>query len=444
MNNMTQGNIRRHLLTFAIPLLIGDIFQQLYNTVDSIIVGQFVGEAAFAAVGIAHPVVNVVLFLVVGLCVGASVLMSQMYGAGDIKSFKREVSTAFILGAGGAVVIGAAAILFLPQLLAAIETPLELMQDTRIYLTTIFAGLIFTFLYNIYSAAFRAIGRARVSLFFLIFSSVVNVLLDLLFVAVLPWGVFGAALATVLAQALSVALCVVYSQKKVPELHITREELVVDRALIGRTFQCSWISALQQASLHIGILLIQRAVNPLGTSAIAAFAAVSRLDAFVLLGNFSLSNAMTTFIAQNMGAKEYDRIRVGFRTGRIMLVLYCVCACLFVTIFKAPLVGMFVEDGSARVIELGVAYYSVMAPGYLLAALGDSCQGYFRGMGRFDETLLVTVMQIVIRVIMTYLLVPYFQVKAVAIAMCTGWSSLVLISGIWQILHMRSLEKNLV
>lgn len=441
MNNMTQGNIRKHLLRFALPLLIGDIFQQLYNTVDSIIVGQFVGEEAFAAVGIGHPVVNVVLFLIIGICVGASVLMSQMYGSGDIEGFKREVSTSFILGGIGAVVLGTLAIVFLDPLLAAIQTPTELLWDTKVYLITIFAGLIFTFLYNIYSAAFRAVGNAKASLFFLIFSSVVNVILDLIFVAIFDMGVFGAALATVLAQAVSVALCVAYSRKKIPELHLSRKEMILDKTLVGRTFSCSWISALQQASLHIGILLIQRAVNPLGTSAIAAFAAVSRLDAFVLLGNFSLSNAMTTFIAQNMGAKEYDRIREGFHTGRVMLLMYCIFACVFVTLFKTPLVSMFVEDGSRQVIELGVAYYSVMAPGYLLAALGDSCQGYFRGMGRFDETLLVTVLQISIRVVLTYLLVGTFQVQAVAIAMVSGWSSLVIISGIWQIVHMRRLGK---
>ena len=439
--NMTQGNIRKHLLRFAVPLLVGDIFQQLYNTVDSIIVGRVVGEEAFAAVGVAHPVVNVILFLIVGICVGASVLMSQMYGSGDREGFRREVSTAFLLGAVGAVGIGLAAILFVNPLLRLIQTPENLMADTRIYLLTIFTGLIFTFLYNIYSAAFRAIGNAKASLFFLIFSSVVNVFLDLVFVALFDLGVFGAALATVLSQALSVVLCVAYSRMRVPELHLTRKELVLDRSLVKRTFSCSWISALQQASLHIGILLIQRAVNPLGTAAIAAYAAVSRLDAFVLLGNFSISNAMTTFIAQNMGAGEYDRIRQGFRTGRGMLLLYCSCACVFVTLFRSQLVGLFVEDGSRTVIELGVAYYQVMAPGFLLAALGDSCQGYFRGMGRFDETLLVTVLQITIRVVLSYLLVGRFCVQAVAIAMCTGWSSLVILSGIWQALHMRRLGK---
>lgn len=436
---MTEGGVRGHLLRFALPLLLGDIFQQMYHTVDSIIVGRFIGEDAFAAVGVAYPVVNVILFLVVGLCVGASVLMSQLYGAGDTKGFQREVSTSFLLGAAGAVLIGITAVIFLDPLLAAIQTPEVLLADTRRYLLTIFAGLIFTFFYNIYSAAFRAIGNAKASLFFLIFSSVVNVILDIFLVAVVPLGVFGAALATVLAQALSVLLCILYSRKQAPILYLRRKDWVFDRKMAGRTFQCSWISALQQASLHIGILLIQRAVNPLGTQAIAAFTAVSRLDAFVLLGNFSISNAMTTFIAQNLGAKEYGRIRKGLTTGRIMLVIYCACAGIFVTLFKEGLIGLFVEDVNPRIVELGSAYYQVMAPGFLLAAFGDSCQGYFRGMGRFDETLLVTVLQITIRVVLTYALVDVFQIQAVAIAMCTGWGSLVILSGIWQKKHLEKL-----
>lgn len=440
-NNMTKGSIRGHLLRFAFPLLIGDIFQQLYNTVDSIIVGQFVGEEAFAAVGIAHPVVNVVLYLIVGICVGASVLMSQMYGSGDEDGFRREVSTAFILGGIGAIVIGALAAIFVNPLLSAIETPAELMAETRTYLLVIFAGLIFTFLYNIYSAAFRAIGNAKASLSFLIFSSIANVFLDLLFVVVFKMGVVGAAVATVIAQAMSVVLCVIYSRKKIPILSLKISEMRIDKSLVVRTFQCSWGAAIQQASLHIGVLLLQRAINTQGTSAIAAYAAVSRLDAFVLLGNFSISNAMTTFIAQNMGAGEYDRIRKGFHMGRVMLLIYCACACLFVTIFKEGLISLFLEENSARVVELGVAYYYVMAPAYLLAALGDSCQGYFRGMSRFDETLIVTIMQIIIRVSLTYLLVGRFVVQAVAIATATGWATLVILSSIWQFMHMKNLEK---
>lgn len=428
--------MKGHLLRFALPLLLGDIFQQLYHTVDSIIVGRFIGENAFAAVGVAYPVVNVILFLIVGLCVGASVLMSQLYGAGDIREFRREVSTSFLLGAAGAVLIGITAVIFLNPLLRAIRTPEILLGDTRLYLLTIFGGLIFTFFYNIYSAAFRAVGNAKASLFFLIFSSVVNVGLDLLLVAVFPLGVFGAALATVLSQALSVFLCVLYSRKRIPVLYLGRRDLVFDRKMAARTFGCSWISALQQASLHIGILLIQRAVNPLGTQAVAAFTAVSRLDAFVLLGNFSLSNAMTTFIAQNLGAKEYERIRQGLSAGRAMLVIYCLCAGVFVALFKEGLIGLFVEDVSPGMVELGSAYYRVMAPGFLLAAFGDSCQGYFRGVGRFDETLLVTVLQITIRVILTYALVGTFRIQAVAIAMCSGWGSLVILSGIWQKRHL--------
>ncbi|MCI8514563.1 MAG: MATE family efflux transporter [Lachnospiraceae bacterium] len=442
MNDMTEGGIRGHLLRFALPLLVGDIFQQMYHAVDSILVGRLIGEDAFAAVGVAYPVVNVILFLIVGLCVGASVLMSQMYGAGDTEGFRREVSTSFFLGAVGAVLIGITTVIFLNPLLRAIQTPDVLMEDTRRYLLTIFGGLIFTFLYNIYSAAFRSVGNAKAGLFFLIFSSVANVVLDILFIAVFSLGVFGAALATVLSQALSVLLCALYSRRRVPVLHLRRSNLVFDKEMAVRTFRCSWISALQQASLHIGILLIQRAVNPLGTSAIAAFTAVSRLDAFVLLGNFSISNAMTTFIAQNLGAEKYGRIRKGFSAGRMMLVVYCAAAGVFVMIFKESLIGLFVKDISPKILEMGSAYYRVMAPGFLLAAFGDSCQGYFRGVGRFDETLLVTVLQITIRVILTYMLVEAFRIQAVAIAMCCGWSGLVVLSGIWQKRHLGRLLGN--
>ena len=420
--DMTTGNVTRHILRFALPLLVGNIFQQFYNAADSIIVGRFVGKQALAALGVAAPVMNIVLFTVIGLCTGASIFMATLWGEGDLDKCRREFSTCVLAGLAFTAAVSLAAILCIRPILWAMRTPAELIADATGYLRVIFGGLVCSFLYNVYTAALRAAGDSASPLYFLVLSSAINVLLDLLFVPVLGWGILGAAAATVLAQGLSAALCYLYTARWVPQLHLRRCDLVLDRALLRATVGYSQSAALQQTCFFVGKLLLQGAVNPLGTDAIAAFNAVSRIEGFVLAPGNSIATAVTTFIAQNRGAKRPERIFAGFRQGCRMAWGYGVLMAVSMYLLAAPFTALFVNAGETAVVSEGVRYLHAMSVFYLMPAMGDMMQGFFRGIGKLNVSLFGTIFQISVRVGLTYLLADSLGIVSVCIATGTGWA----------------------
>ncbi len=419
--DMTTGRVTGLILRFALPLLIGNIFQQFYNAADSIIVGRFVGKQALAALGVASPVMNIVIFTVIGLCTGASIFMATLWGEGDMNKFRREFSTCILAGLAFTVAVSVAAILVIRPILLAMRTPAELMDEAVAYLRVIFAGLVCTFLYNIYTAALRAAGDSASPLYFLVISSGINILLDLLFVPVFGWGVVGAAAATVLAQGFSALLCYLYTARRIPQLHLRRRDLVLDSRLLRTTVGYSQSAALQQTCFFIGKLLLQGAVNPMGTDVIAAFNAVSRIEGFVLAPGNSIATAITTFIAQNKGARRADRIFDGFRQGCRMAWGYDILMVVFMYLFAAPMTALFVDAGETAVVAEGVRYLHAMCPFYLLPAMGDVMQGFFRGIGKLNVSLFGTIFQISIRVALTYLLAGSLGLVSVSVATGTGW-----------------------
>lgn len=280
---MTSGPIAPQIIRYTMPLIVGNFCLLTYNATDSIIVGRFVGPHALAALGAAGPVMNIMLFLIVGICLGMSVLMGSYFGAGDMGTLKREISTSIIAGGVFTLVIVAGGLLFSRDILRLMHTPPEILDDGTRYLQIIFFGLLFTFVYNIYASTLRSMGNSNASLWFLVVSAVLNVLMDLWFVVGLKLGVAGAAWATVIAEAFSALFCIVYVYRRIPLLRFRRHEFVFDRQLFRSTVSYSSVAAMQQITLHIGKLLIQGAVNPLGVSAIAAFNAVSRIDDFVMI-----------------------------------------------------------------------------------------------------------------------------------------------------------------
>ena len=418
---MTTGKVRSQILRFALPLLIGNIFQQLYNTVDSIVVGRFVGKQALAALGVASPVMNIVLFTVIGLCTGASIYMATLWGEGDMEKCRREFSTCILAGLVFTAAVSLAAIFCIRPILNLLRTPAELIGQATAYLQVIFGGLVFSYLYNIYTAALRAAGDSASPLYFLVISSVINILLDLLFVPVFHWGAVGAAAATVLAQAISALLCYLYTAKQFPQLHLRRSDLVLDSRLLRTTIGYSQSAALQQTCFFIGKLLLQGAINPLGTDTIAAFNAVSRIEGFVLAPGNSIATAITTFIAQNKGARKPGRIFEGFGHGCKMAWGYDILMVIFMYLFASPMTALFVDAGETAVVAEGVRYLHAMCPFYLLPAMGDVMQGFFRGIGKLNVSLFGTIFQISIRVTLTYLLAGSLGLVSVSIATGTGW-----------------------
>lgn len=439
-HDMTKGNIATHLIRFSIPLILGNMFQLTYNAVDSIIIGKFLGTNSLAAVGAANPVMNVVIFFISGICLGTSILMSEYFGSGDENKFKREFSTAMLVGILFSLGLGVVCWAAVRPILQFTNVLPEIIGESASYLRVIFGGLIFTFLYNMYSSALRSMGDSRTPIYFLILSAVLNIGLDLFFVVGLHTGVEGAAFATVLSQGVSSVLCIVYSTCKVPMLHLKREEIVLDKNLLKDTLQYSWVTALQQTCIYFGKALVQGAVNPLGVNSIAAFNAVTRVDDFVINPEISIGNSMATFIAQNRGAGNQKRIRQGFRTGLAIEVGYWAIVFGIVLASKEWVMGLFVPAEDTQTIALGIIYLKSMAFFYILPALTNALQSTFRGLGYLKITLMASLIQIGVRVICSYILAPRYGIAAISISCFAGWVLMVL----YELVCMRYYKKHVV
>lgn len=319
---LTYGTISHQLISLSVPLLAGNILQQLYNTVDAVIVGRFVGDAAFGAVGVAGSVMNLFLFLISGGCDGVGTLLSRFYGVGDGKTFRRDFYLSGVFGAGVSVLLTGLGLLLLPLLLALLQTPDPVAGYASEYLKIIFGGFPAAFAYHLSSGVLRAVGNTRAALLFLALSMGVNLVLDLGLVAGLAMGVAGAALATVLAQGLAAALCMGYLRVCFPELMFHRADMVMDLSLLKQTARFSFVTALHMCNLYIGKLLVQGTVNSLGEDAIIAFTAAARIEGFANSFGDSGAAAVAVFTGQNAGAGQEGRVRDGFRQGQKLLLVF--------------------------------------------------------------------------------------------------------------------------
>ena len=425
--NMTEGSITKHLVDYSIPLILGNMFQLTYNAVDSIIAGRFIGKEALAAEGTASPVMNIVILGMSGICMGASVLMSEFYGAGQKEKLKREMSTTVIFGCYFSVIIAILGGIFSKSLLGALGVPDEILGKAASYLSVIFLGAPFTYFYNAVSAALKSVGDSKTPLKFLAFSSILNAVLDLIFIGGLGFGIVCSAVTTVAAEAASAVLCITYVYRKIPMLQLRRGEFTMDRQLLRQTLRYGSITALQQSCQPIGKLLIQGAVNPLGVDMIAAFNAVNRIDDYAFTPEQSISHGITTFVAQNRGAGRKERIRKGFRRGLMLEACYWVFICITITLFRRPLMGLFVTAGNEGIVALGSSYLGLMALFYVFPAFTNGIQGFFRGMGNMSVTLLGTFVQTSLRVVFVYLLTPGIGLMGVAYACAIGWSVMLLV-----------------
>lgn len=419
--NLTEGKITPILISFTIPLVLGNIFQMTYNAVDSIIVGRFVGKEALAAVGVCNPIMTMMLLFMNGLCIGAGILMGNQYGAGDYDTLHGQISTTLIAGvifAGTISILGA---VFSPQILKLLRIDPAILQITSQYLRIIMLGMIFTFIYNFYSAVFRALGDSKTPLLFLIVSSLINILGDLFFVIVLRLGSLGCALATVFSELLCSLACAIYVQKKIDFLRINRKWFVFDKSLLKRTVSYGWVSAMQQAVPPLGKIFMQSAVNTMGVSVIAAFAAASRIDDFCYTPEQNIAHAMTAFMAQNKGAGKTDRMKAGFREGMILEFIYGFLVLLIGFFGAEQLMGLFSTD--PEVVSEGVKYMHIIAFAYLLPAATNGIQGFFRGIGDLKVTLISSSVNVVVRCLLIYpfLKFVYSGIEAFPIVYVVGW-----------------------
>lgn len=427
MTDMTTGAPRNHLWKHALPLLLGNWMQLSYNAIDSIIAGRFIGREALAAEGIAGPVMNLVILAISGLCIGAGILMSEAFGAKDYKRLGKTLANMLMLGGLSCALIGVLGILLTPWILRCLSVPQSIMEITVSYLRITFLGAPFTFLYNALAAGLKSVGDAKTPLKFLAFSSILNAVLDLIFLGFLGYGILCSAATTVFAEAVCAALALIYMVKKAPQLIPGKGQWKPDRETQKKILTYGGPTALQQAIQPVCKVLIQGQVNDLGVSSIAAFNAVTRMDDFACIPEQSISSAISTYIAQNRGAKKTERIRPGFRAGIGLEIGYWVLIGTVTLLLRRSIVTMFVDgDGAAEVIELGSRYLGYMALFYLFPALTNGVQGFFRGMGKMYTTMLATFIQASIRTVCTFLLAPRYGITGIAFSCAIGWSAMLL------------------
>ena len=428
--SMTEGPITRLLVRFSLPLVLGDLFQLSYNMVDTIVVGRFAGSAGLAAVGTCDQLMTLLILAVSGICIGASVLMGNFFGAKDHTRLLSELKTTVSLGLLFALLLMAAGMPLAGALLRLMRVQPEAMADGLIYLRIILLGMPFMCLYNIYAAALRSVGDSDTPVRFLVVSCLINICLDLLLVAVFRLGVSGAAVATVLAQAISALLCIRFTNTHVPVLRFSWKTLRIDRFLAARTLSYGGLTALQQCAQPIGNIMIQSCVNTLGVTAAAAFSAVRKIEDIGLLPGRSISSGITAFTAQNEGARLHGRTREGFRKA-VGLEAGCgILVSLIVLLFRHPLMSLFTADQA--IVAAGVDYFRIIGFCYLLPCLTNGYQGYFRGIRRMGTTVLATLTQISIRVIVTFLTIPSLGLPGVGLACVAGWSAMLLWQVPWQ------------
>lgn len=425
--DLTTGKIMPILVNFTVPLVLGNLFQLTYNAVDSIIVGHFVGKEALAAVGICNPVSTLMILFLNGLCMGASILMGIQYGAKDYETLHRQISTTLLSGAVFSFFLTLVCVIFAVPILLLLQVDPSIMDMTVQYLRIIFLGLMFTFLYNFFSSTLRALGDSASPLYFLIISAILNIFGDLFFVIVLKAGSNGCAISTVLSEALCCLFCIIYIQKKVPILRLGKKWLVFDARLLKKTIAYGWASAMQQATVQMGKIAIQALVNTMGVSVAAAFAVVNRIDDFAITPEQNIAHAMTALMDQNKGAGKNDRMREGFRCGMILELVYGAAVMLICLGFARPLMSLFVKD--EEVIGHGVVYLHLIAVMYILPAITNSLQGFFRGIGDLKVTLMSSFTNMTVRVIAAapMVLLWNFGIEALPYSYLAGWIAMLLV-----------------
>lgn len=424
--DMTKGALFPILIRFTVPLILGNLLQLTYNAVDGIIVGQYVGKEALAAVGTGNPLVTLMILFLQGICLGAGILIGTLYGAKDYETLKRQVSTAMSAGIIFSLTLTAIIFAAAPALLTILQVDAAIRVEAVLYLRIITCGLMFNFIYNFFAGTLRAMGDSRSPLFFLGISAAVNVIGDLLFVIAFSMGTTGCAVSTVLSEALSCLLCWIYIRKRIPILNLGKQWFCFDRDLLIQTVRYGLVSALQQSAVQLGKLGIQGTVNTMGVTATAAFAAINRIDDYAYIPEQNIGHAMTSVMAQNRGAGEIRRVKEAFRVGMYVELAYGGIIGLLLVFLANPLMRLFTQD--EMTILMGERYLHLIAFMYFVPAVTNGVQGYFRGMGDLKITLWSSLINMGVRVAVCLFLVFGCKMGITALpwAYLAGWIAMIL------------------
>ncbi|HBG1029960.1 TPA: MATE family efflux transporter [Clostridioides difficile] len=421
MKDLTTGHEGKSIFFFAMPMLIGSLFQQLYNTADSIIVGRFIGKEAMAAVSGANPIMFLLVAALMGVSLGFSILVSQFYGSGDLKKVKATIDTTYILLFIGSILISILGIVFGGPMLKLMNTPESVFAQSKLYLTIIFSGILFSAGYNSVSAILRGLGDSVTPLYFLIITTILNIVLDLTFIVVLRMGVEGVALATIMAQAVSFIISIIYLNKKHEVLKFKIKGIVYDNKIFKDGLRLGLPSGVQQMLFSIGNMALQFLVNSYGTSAMAAFGAGLRIENFISLPIMNLGSAVSTFVAQNIGAGENERVKKGIRESIKMTLVLAVTVIALILLFRENLIALFNTDKD--VIKIGSSYLFIIGPFFLFIGTSFVLSSAMKGAGDSMFALISSIVSLWLgRLPASYMLSKFFGTDGIWMGIPFGWT----------------------
>ena len=409
------------LLIFALPMMLGNFFQQAYTMADSVIVGRFVGEDALAAVGASYSLTNVFISIAIGGGVGASVITSQTFGRRDYPRMKRSVSTALLAFLAISIALGGVGLLFSRQIMVLLNTPQNILADATTYLNIYFIGLPFLFMYNVLSSMFNALGKSRIPLYLLIFSSLLNIGLDIWMVGPLQMGVAGAAWATLIAQGISAVLSFCIFLRELKTYPGKLEGRFFDLRELQNMGRVALPSILQQSTVSIGLMLVQSVVNSFGSQMLAGYSAAMRIESICIVPMSAMGNAISSYTAQNIGAGKEDRVRSGYRVSYGIIFAIAAAICLVVQLLARPLISLFLEAPSAAAFDTGIACVRFMGWFYVLIGLKMISDGVLRGAGDMTMFTVANLVNLGLRVILAVTLAPRFGIQFVWMAVPAGW-----------------------
>ncbi|HBG4728749.1 TPA: MATE family efflux transporter [Clostridioides difficile] len=421
MKDLTTGHEGKSIFFFSMPMLIGSLFQQLYNTADSIIVGRFIGKEAMAAVSGANPIMFLLVAALMGVSLGFSILVSQFYGSGDLKKVKATIDTTYILLFIGSILISILGIVFGGPMLKLMNTPESVFAQSKLYLTIIFSGILFSAGYNSVSAILRGLGDSVTPLYFLIIATILNIVLDLTFIVVLRMGVEGVALATIMAQAVSFIISIIYLNKKHEVLKFKIKGIVYDNKIFKDGLRLGLPSGVQQMLFSIGNMALQFLVNSYGTSAMAAFGAGLRIENFISLPIMNLGSAVSTFVAQNIGAGENERVKKGIRESIKMTLVLAVTVIALILLFRENLIALFNTDKD--VIKIGSSYLFIIGPFFLFIGTSFVLSSAMKGAGDSMFALISSIVSLWLgRLPASYMLSKFFGTDGIWMGIPFGWT----------------------
>jgi putative MATE family efflux protein len=437
MKDMTKGNEAKLIFYFALPMLVGNIFQQLYNTVDSIIVGKFLGKEALAAVGTSFPIIFLLVSLIMGITMGATILISQYFGAKDMEKVKKTIDTAYITLFIASIILTIIGLIIGGPVLKLMKVPPEIFQQSKEYLDITFIGLIGMFGYNSMSAILRGLGDSKTPVYFLIVSSIINIVLDLLFILQFNMGVGGAAWATIISQGISFVWSVLYLNKNHKVFKINVKAMKFDKDIFYKSVKLGLPGGIQQMVFSLGMMTMQGLINSFGGVTMAAFAAASKIDSFASMPIMNFGAAISTFTGQNIGANKPERVKKGLTTTLIMSTVMSIAISVVLIILGLPLVRLFTNDSS--VVAEGLSYLHRVTPFYFVIGAMFIINGVVRGAGEAIFPMIASILSLwLVRLPVAYLLSPSLGSNGIWWAIPIAWTfgfiitSLYFKSGKWK------------